>query len=307
MSKGAFQTSREIFENPIWTDVVKFRIFFYIYGNAVFAKEGITIAGIHLKRGQYLRSYRNLQNDLAYMEKRAFKYYSLNTIKKKIDQLVKEERIKIESTDYGTLFTVLNYEEYQGFERYVKPISEQQKNSKRTLSEQQENNNKNVNKEKNEKNINNNKEGVYPAELIQSLYGKFPTGVLQSAISDWLQSWPREMVSFAIQTSFDYGKELSALKPYINRILSNWSQTGIDTVEKAIEANNQFKQRQTKPTKQPSGFRKQPIRKEPLPDWVDNPTEEIEDPEQQAAVNQRLQEYLKKKQAEREARENEGK
>ncbi|MGF2021911.1 hypothetical protein [Enterococcus casseliflavus] len=153
MVKGAFQTSREIFENPIWTDVVKFRIFFYIYGNAVFAKEGTNIAGIHLNRGQYLRSYRNLQNDLAYMEKRAFKYYSLNTIKSKIEQLVKENRIEIETTDYGTLFTVLNYEEYQGFERYTKPISEQQQNSNRTASEQQQNNNKNVNNDKNDKNI----------------------------------------------------------------------------------------------------------------------------------------------------------
>lgn len=153
MVKGAFQTSREIFENTIWTDVVKFRIFFYIYGNAVFAKEGTNIAGIHLNRGQYLRSYRNLQNDLAYMEKRAFKYYSLNTIKSKIEQLVKENRIEIETTDYGTLFTVLNYEEYQGFERYTKPISEQQQNSNRTASEQQQNNNKNVNNDKNDKNI----------------------------------------------------------------------------------------------------------------------------------------------------------
>ncbi|WP_414842165.1 hypothetical protein [Enterococcus saccharolyticus] len=163
MSKGAFQTSREIFENPIWTDVVKFRIFFYIYGNAVFAKEGVTIAGIHLKRGQYLRSYRNLQNDLAYMEKRAFKQYSLHTIKNKIDQLVKEGRIKIESTDYGTLFTVLNYEEYQGFERYEKNLSEQQRNSNGTASEQQRNNNKNDKNVKNDKNNNprNRKKRVY--------------------------------------------------------------------------------------------------------------------------------------------------
>ncbi|MCM6819789.1 conserved phage C-terminal domain-containing protein [Pediococcus pentosaceus] len=147
--KGAFQTSREIFENPIWTDVIKFRIFFYIYGNAVFAKEGTRVGDIHLKRGQYLRSYRNLQKDLTYMEKRAFKTYSISTIESKIKQLVKENRIQIESTDYGTLFTVLNYEEYQGFERYQKSSSEQQPNSNRTATERHPNNNKNVNKDKN--------------------------------------------------------------------------------------------------------------------------------------------------------------
>lgn len=156
MAKGAFQTSREIFENPIWSDVVKFRIFFYIYGNAVFANEGTEVAGIHIKRGQFLRSYRNLQKDLSYMEKRAIKMYSLHTIKNKIDQLVKENRIEIETTDYGTLFTVVNYEEYQGFERYTKSLPEQQRNGNGTVSEQQRNNNKNVKNDKNVKNIKDN-------------------------------------------------------------------------------------------------------------------------------------------------------
>lgn len=166
--KGAFQTSREIFENPIWTDVIKFRIFFYIYGNAVFAKEGTRVGDIHLKRGQYLRSYRNLQKDLTYMEKRAFKTYSISTIESKIKQLVKENRIQIESTDYGTLFTVLNYEEYQGFERYQKPLSEQQPHSNRTATERHPNNNKNVNKD-------NNKDSLSPKDDQKEKvdYGKF--------------------------------------------------------------------------------------------------------------------------------------
>lgn len=150
MAKGAFQTSREIFENPIWTDVVKFRLFFYIYGNAVFAKDGTMVANIHLKRGQFLRSYRNLANDLSYMEKRSFKNYSISTIKAKVEQLVKENRIEIEPTDYGTLFTVVNYDEYQGFERYSNLSSEQQPNGARTATERQPNNNKNVKNDKKE-------------------------------------------------------------------------------------------------------------------------------------------------------------
>ena len=64
MSKGAFQTSREIFANPIWQDIPKFRIFFYIYGNAVFSKDGALVGGMELKRGQFLRPYRNLREDL---------------------------------------------------------------------------------------------------------------------------------------------------------------------------------------------------------------------------------------------------
>lgn len=155
---GAFQTSREIFENPIWQDVIKFRIFFFIVGNAVFAEEGVTIQNIHVGRGQFLRSYRNLISDLEYLDNRSIKKYSISVISKKIDQLVKEERLKIESTELGTLFTVVNYAEYQGFERYKKDSEngtrtprERSENGTRTEREQNENNNKNVNKDKNVK------------------------------------------------------------------------------------------------------------------------------------------------------------
>lgn len=68
--KGAFQVSREIFENEIWSDVLKFRVFFYILGKAIFSQDGIEHAGIKIERGQYLRSLRNLQDDLAYKEGR---------------------------------------------------------------------------------------------------------------------------------------------------------------------------------------------------------------------------------------------
>lgn len=49
---GAFQVSRQIFENPIWQDVIKFRLFFYIVGNAVFSESGVRVGGIALQRGQ---------------------------------------------------------------------------------------------------------------------------------------------------------------------------------------------------------------------------------------------------------------
>lgn len=145
MTKGAFQVSREIFENDIWSDVIKFRIFFYILGKAVFSQEGIKQAGIHLERGQYLRSLRNLQSDLSYKEGRgnAVKKYPLTTIQRKIKSLEKEERITTKSTEYGTLFTVVNYSLYQGLDNYKKQSVEQQRNSDGTVMEQRWNNNKN--------------------------------------------------------------------------------------------------------------------------------------------------------------------
>lgn len=156
MTKGAFQVSREIFENEIWSDIVKFRIFFYILGKAVFSQEGIDQAGIHLGRGQYLRSMRNLQNDLAYREGRgnAIKKYPLTTIQRKIKSLEKEERITTKSTEYGTLFTVVNYSLYQGLENYKNGSVEQRRNGNGTAVKQQRNNNKNVKEcSKNDKNV----------------------------------------------------------------------------------------------------------------------------------------------------------
>ena len=150
MAEGVFQTDRGIFDNKIWQNVLKFRLFFFIYGKAVFSEEGVEVGDIHVKRGQYLRSYRNLQSDLEYMENNAVKKYSLSMIKKAVDELIIEERLQKIETKHGTLFTVVNYEEYQGFERFDKQGIEQRKNGERTEKERRKNNNKNV---KNVKNV----------------------------------------------------------------------------------------------------------------------------------------------------------
>ena len=158
---GAFQTSRCIFENPIWQNVVEFRLFFLIYGKAIFKEEGCKQGAIKLERGQWLRSYRNLQADLEYVENRSVKKYSLSRIKRAVDSLVKAERIKVEDTELGTLFTVLNYSKYQGFENYrqhnenaERTQRERRENGNGTQRERQRNNNKKENKDIN---VNNDK------------------------------------------------------------------------------------------------------------------------------------------------------
>lgn len=296
MAKGAFQTSREIFENPIWTDVVKFRIFFYIYGNAVFAKEGTDIAGIHLNRGQFLRSYRNLQNDLAYMEKRAFKYYSLHTIKNKIEQLVKENRIEIETTDYGTLFTVLNYEEYQGFERYVKPISEQQRNSNGTLSEQQRNNNKNVKNVKNDKNNNivskKSKKRIYSDDdpnkkLAILLFKKISKN--QNIKRPDFDSWANT-IRLTIASDKRSGKEVQDMIVWATQD-EFWSGVILSPTSLRKHFDKMLAQKNRTPIKN-----KKIIREEKLPEWANGEQKEAElSPERQAEIDAKLQEYLKNK------------
>lgn len=155
MMAGAFQTSRDIFENPIWQNVVEFRLFFLIYGKAIFSEEGYVQSGVKLEKGQWVRSYRNIQSDLEYIENRSVKRYSLSTIKRAVDHLIKDERIKIEQCELGTLFTVLNYARYQGLENYrnynenaERTENERRENGNETERERQRNNNKKGNKDK---------------------------------------------------------------------------------------------------------------------------------------------------------------
>ncbi|MCA0754866.1 hypothetical protein KP806_07375 [Paenibacillus sp. N4] len=147
MSGGSFQTSRELFLNPIWQNIVEFRLFFLIYGKAVWAEEGVKVADdLTLQRGQWLRSTRKLQEDLKYVENRQVKIYSTATINRTIQRLVRLQRVCTKQHELGTVFTVLNYEQYQGFggNRNMELGTELG-----TVTKQSRNNNKKDNKEKN--------------------------------------------------------------------------------------------------------------------------------------------------------------
>lgn len=137
-----FQIDRAVFNNGIWNNVTEFRLFFYILGNAVWKEDGVKMGHVLVGRGQYLRSYRNLREDLMYMENNNIKYYGIATIKRTIDKLVEDGRLQKEETKLGTLFTIVNYNEYQGFDRFKGNSLEQQRNSNGTVTEQQWNNKK---------------------------------------------------------------------------------------------------------------------------------------------------------------------
>lgn len=150
---GVFQVDREIFDNSIWQNPAEFRLFFYILGNAVWSEEGVKYGDVLIQRGQYLRSYRNLRNDLMYTENNAIKYYSLSHIKKLVDKLVADGRIEKEDTELGTLFTVVNYTKYQWLQGVREDNQERRKNEERTEREQNENNKNKDNKDNKVNNI----------------------------------------------------------------------------------------------------------------------------------------------------------
>jgi len=147
---GVFQVDRDIFKHGIWTNVTEFRLFLFLLGNAVFSEEGVKKGDLIIQRGEFLRSLRNLREDLVYFENNAEKCYSLSTIKRTVDKLVKDGRIKKTETKLGTLFKIVNYEYYQGFTRFDKEDLKQDWNSVGTALEQHWNNNKKEKKEKKE-------------------------------------------------------------------------------------------------------------------------------------------------------------
>lgn len=117
---------KDVFQHEVFKNELDFRLFALILGNAVYQDEGVMIDGIHVKKGQWLRSYRKLAKDLEYKEGRAYKQYGLASIKRAIERLEKHGFIKAFSvtqtgtnsgTDSGTLFEVVEFEKYQGFQQ----------------------------------------------------------------------------------------------------------------------------------------------------------------------------------------------
>lgn len=116
---GYFKIYREIFDSSIWLQPVELRLFLYLIGKARYKKKPnkkYESQGVVIKRGQFLRSYRKIREDLEYLENKSVKHYSLSSIKRAIDKLIEEERIKTEKTPLGTLFTVVNYRHYQDYQ-----------------------------------------------------------------------------------------------------------------------------------------------------------------------------------------------
>jgi DnaD/phage-associated family protein len=287
MGKGAFIISRNIFENPIWQDIPKFRIFFYILGNAVFAEEGVRKGDIHIKRGQFLASYRKLSNELEYIENNAVRKYSVSMIKRKIDELVKEHRLEIEQTKLGTLFTVVNYDLYQVLENYrennleqawnkVGTDFEQAWNKVGTDFEQTWNNNKNVNNVE-QCNINNNIESKNENDIKSNSFEFFENnvGILTPFVMEQIQAWEDELSSEIVIRAMKEAVHKNVRNwSYINTILKNWADKGVKTLKDVEHVMNEFRKKKITNSKKTysrkSNYNSKAIRKEPVPEWLNN-------------------------------------
>ncbi|WP_144527268.1 hypothetical protein [Bacillus pumilus] len=112
MSTGWIKLHRKILEHELWNDVNTFRLFTFLVMRASHC-DGYKINGVVLNKGQYVRSYSKLCEDLAYKEGRGLKNISKSTIIRSIKKLVSNGMVTISDTKHGTLFTVVKYESYQ--------------------------------------------------------------------------------------------------------------------------------------------------------------------------------------------------
>lgn len=89
---GFFKMSKDAFDE-LFDNVLEYRLYSLILRNAVFQEEA-EVEGIRLKRGQWVRSYRKLAEDLKYKEGRGYKQYSHQAIQKAMKRLEQRGYIK---------------------------------------------------------------------------------------------------------------------------------------------------------------------------------------------------------------------
>jgi len=95
---------------------MELRLFIYLIGQARYSEEPYKQYeryDITINRGEYLRSYRNLADDLKYYHNNQIKKPSVTKIKRTVDKLEDQGRIETRKTRLGTVFRIVNYMEYQ--------------------------------------------------------------------------------------------------------------------------------------------------------------------------------------------------
>ncbi|MDT2772722.1 DnaD domain protein [Enterococcus durans] len=143
--------------------------------------------------------------------------------------------------------------------------------------------------------------GVY--EFIQISWGKPPTGLLQGELGPMIKKWGSDIILFAFRLAFENSVEMPGLKKYVEAILESWSKQNIKTLDDALKAQEDYKNRKKKQSYTPK-YQKN-VRREKLPDWVDKPQKEQKiDPEKKAEIDARFEAYFSRTSDEKEGASN---
>jgi DnaD/phage-associated family protein len=192
----------------------------------------LKIRGVEINRGQYLRSYSKLAEDLEFKEGRGYKKVSKSTIKRSVQKLIDEGTITIHETDSGTVFTVVNYLEYQGIEDNAELISgtDSSTSTERTRNEdgtnpEQEQELKNLRI----KELEEEKRSSDPFFLFEN-----NICVLNNINRESLLAWRNDLGDDLVIAAIKLAAKYSAYSyKYVEDIFREWDQQNIKTVEDA--------------------------------------------------------------------------
>ncbi len=275
--QGWIKLHRQILDNEIWHDVTTFRLFTLLLLQAVH-KDGVKVKGIELKRGQYLRSYSKLAEDLEYKEKRGYKKVSKSTVLRSVKKLVEERMVSVYETDYGTVFTIIKYHEYQGFdddnktliETVNEPLSERNRNEIETLSKQEQEL-KNLRIKECKEDTTTTAPVENPIQLFEKLLCRLSEMQVQKLYA-WQDDFDgqSEIINEAIRIADDKNKRFFGFVEYL---LKEWANNNLKTIDR-VRAYEQekFNKAKVKPYQ-----RKGTVRTEMLPEWF----EESKQPKQE--------------------------
>lgn len=312
--QGWIKMHRRITEHEIWSDVTTFRLFTLLMLKASH-KDGIKVRGVEINRGQYLRSYSKLAEDLEYKEGRGYKKVAKSTILRSVKKLVEEGMVSVRETERGTLFTVSKYHEYQGFEgdnetvneTVNEPLTERTQNEDATKT-QQEQELKNLSTKESLPTTATTAPAAVPENGFAKALQTFEANLCKlsplqiESLGKWFDDFGEsyEIVEEAIKISADRNKKNFGFVEYLFKEWADNKLTTIDQVQ--THERNKFNKIAARPAAggyQPRpNYRNKPTREERLPEWFNKPTDdrvpETVPPQNNAALEEEKRKLLEK-------------
>lgn len=275
---GWIKLHRRILDNEIWQDVTAFRLFTLLLLKASH-KDGVKTRGIEVNRGQYLRSYSKLAEDLEYVEGRGFKKVSKSTVERKVKKLVDEGMISVSETVNGTMFTITKYDDYQGLDDKAESSNgtDEETNAGRSRDDL----GTNVGQEQELKNLRIKELNISTTtttnDEVTKLINIFNANVcpLSPIQMESLEAWFKdfnndfEIIMEAIKISADRNKKSYGFVEYL---LRDWANNNLNSIEQVkTHERNKFT-----PTTKPN-WKGKPTREEMVPGWFNENKRTSED------------------------------
>lgn len=269
-TQGHFRIIREVFQRDIFKNVVDFRLFFLILGQAMF-KDGVPAGDIILERGEWLRSYRQLQKDLEYIDGRAVRQYGIATLKRSTERLIAEHLISTKKADSGTVFRVEKYNELQGIAELIPATAERtaehHSGTKRIKEVLRSKENKEIINIQQQPPLRAQRQNFFDKYFMS--IGRMPNGFQREKLTMYIdhEGIEEEAVCLAIDLTARAGANFF----YLESILKSWLQKGIKTTEQALQAEQERRTQkerinQNEPFKQATAAATKPKLKDQYPD-----------------------------------------